>query len=107
MIDGLKKFIYIVVLCSMFFCFVAIVFSLVSCQSPPEKKDYSYEECYLASDCMYRNVKNPDKSVCSVHIQACVDSMKEGRIKQRLEYCSGKKFDNMTQNECRLYLNQK
>lgn len=93
-----------------FFILLAIAIFVVStfgCMSQPERKNYSYEECYLASDCMYRNAKNPDKSACSVHIQACVDAMKEGRIKQRLEYCSEKKFDNMTQNECRLYLNQK
>lgn len=86
---------------------VLILLSLIGCQMSPTRDNYSTEECYCASDCIYRNKSNDDKSVCAMLIEACRDSMKEARIYQRLKYCAENKFGGMTESECRLFLNQK
>jgi hypothetical protein len=90
-------------------CLIAIAFMLIfsGCQSSPDKADYDFKECFQDADCMYRNKDNDDKSACSVYKDACANKYKEACLKQRLEYCRDNKFESMTQNECRLYLNQK
>jgi hypothetical protein len=78
----------------------------LSCQSTPDRKNYSTEECFAFADCLYRNEKN-DKSVCAVLGEACRDSLKEKRTYDRLKFCKENQFGNMTEAECRLFLNQK
>ena len=77
------------------------------CMSAPDKEDYEYKDCFAAADCMYRNKDNPDKSACTDLNKVCAEKYKEMQQRDRLEYCRDNKFDGMTQNECRLYLNQK
>jgi hypothetical protein len=79
----------------------------VCCMSAADRDNYSLDECFLAADCMYRLKDSQDKSACADLQRACSDALKEKRQRQLLEYCSQNKFNNMTENECRLYLNQK
>jgi hypothetical protein len=79
----------------------------LNCMSAPEREDYTSIECFLSADCLYRNKDNEDKSACSELTKDCVYRNKEKRIKARLEYCEDNKFQGMTKNECRLFLNQK
>lgn len=87
---------------------VLIVLLLTGCwQSAPDVKDYVTVDCYVFADCMYRNQSNPDKSVCTIMSDACRDSLKEWRTYKRIEYCRQNKFEGISENECRLLLNQK
>lgn len=85
---------------------VALLFSM-GCQMAPSRDNYGVEECYCYADCLYRNKGNDDKSICAMLAEGCRDSLKEKRIYERLEYCSKTKLNGMTENECRLFLNQK
>lgn len=84
---------------------MALMF-FTGCQSAPDRKCFNTEECYQFSDCLYRNQKN-DKSSCAILGEACRDSLKEKRIYDRVKYCGDFKPKDMTENECRLFLNQK
>jgi hypothetical protein len=86
---------------------VASTIGVIGCQSAPKRSDYESDECFYNADCLYRNEKNPDKSACSVLSESCANSSKEIRAYGRLKFCSEKKPKDMTENECRLYLNQK
>lgn len=83
-----------------------IILAITGCQSAPDRKCFNTEECYQFSDCLYRNQKN-DKSACAILGEACRDSLKEKRIYGRVKYCGEFKPKDMTENECRLFLNQK
>ena len=83
---------------------VAAFFFLPGCMTSPDKEDYSNDECFVAVDCLYRLKDSEDNSSCMLLVEACRDSMKEGRSYKRLEYCSQNKFDDMKENECRLLL---
>jgi hypothetical protein len=78
----------------------------LNCITAPDRSDYNSEECFLASDCMYRNQKNLDKTICSDLTKDCVNYNREQRIKARLKYCSENKFNGLTENECRLTLSK-
>ena len=96
----------------IFFIAVLVFLAIISatqlqCMSAPARDEYDSTECFLSADCLYRNKDNHDKAVCSELIKDCVYTNKEKRIKQRLEYCEKNKFNGMTKNECRLYMNQK
>ena len=97
----MTKFIHVILI-----CIISAVF-YTGCMSAPDKSNYEFDVCYQDADCMYRNKDNQDKSACAVYKQACADMYKEKCMKSRLEYCRDNKFEGMTQNECRLYLNQK
>lgn len=86
---------------------MAVILSIFSCMSMPDREDFKYIECYNSALCMYYNQKNPDKSVCTAIWKSCCDQLKQSRDYQRLEYCKKNKFDNMTESECRMWLNQK
>ena len=73
-------------------------FLFVGCQCAPRKTDKELSSCYMFRDCMYRNQKNKDKSVC-------IDFAKECRAYRRFIFC--RKIKGMTFERCQLYLNQK
>jgi hypothetical protein len=89
------------------FFLLSALFLLIGCQSAPDKKDFSIQECFYAADCMYRNQKNPDKSACAEHAKNCSDASKEERALFRLKFCEENKFNGLNSNECRMFLNQK
>jgi hypothetical protein len=95
------KFIHVFFICILFPVFYT------GCMRSPDKANYRFDVCYQDADCMYRNKDNDDKSACAVYKQACADAYKENTMVNRLEYCRDNKFEGMTANECRLYLNQK
>lgn len=78
----------------------------VGCMTAPNKDDYSTAECYERADCQWRNKDNPDKTLCAGVAQACVDALKEQRRVRRLEYCRDKKPADMTERECRSWMNE-
>ncbi len=80
---------------------------LPGCMSAPKREFYSCDECFTAMDCLYRLKDDKDKAACAQLIEACRDTLKEGRIRSRMEYCSGKKPAGISEAECRLLLNQK
>ncbi len=80
---------------------------LSGCMSAPARENYSCDECFTAMDCLYRLKSDKDKAACAQLVEACRDTLKEGRIKARMEYCSGKKPAGVSEAECRLLLNQK
>ena len=86
---------------------IAAIFFLPACMLSPDKENYSNDECYTCIDCLYRLKDSKDKSACALLVEACRDSMKEGRFYKRFEYCRDNKFDGMQERECRLLLNQK
>ena len=87
--------------------FVAFMIIFFGCMSSPDRKNYSCEECYMAADLMYRNQKNLDKSIAAPIVEACRDAMKEQRRTQRLEYCNKNRPADMTERECRSWMNEK
>lgn len=90
---------------------VALVLTAVNflpgCMSAPARENYSCDECFTAMDCLYRLKDDKDKAACAQLVEACRDTLKEGRIKARMEYCSSKKPAGVSEAECRLLLNQK
>ena len=86
-------------------CALAItIFALSGCIQKPLKADYAGkpDSCFLFSECMYLNSKNPDKNVCS-------DYAKECRAYGRFEFCKKSENlpDGMRFQECWDKLNSK
>jgi len=83
---------------------IVILIMMTGCTTPPDKKNYigQPDACYLFSECMYFNQKNPDKS-------ACLDYAKECRSFGKFNFCKDSKNlpDRMDFEKCWLYLNQK
>jgi hypothetical protein len=104
MIAKIKIGIYITLYAA---CIGIIIFLLSSCMSAPERKNYSENDCFIALDCMYRIKSDKDKSICMPLIESCRDALKESRGISRLKFCRDYKPAGMTENECRLWLNQK
>ena len=104
MIDKILK--AALVLCILAVIFLASIM-FFGCQSAPDRKDFQAVECFYFSDCLYRNQKNNDKSPCMILADACRDALKEQRTYERLKFCREKKPEGMSENECRLYINQK
>ena len=84
-----------------------LFFSISSCQTAPKAKNYKLDECYIALDCMYRINTDKDKAVCAPLIEACRDALKEKRFIDRAKFCRDYKPAGMSENECRLWLNQR
>jgi hypothetical protein len=84
---------------------ILLLLVLVSCQFAPKKSDYDAAECFNFADCSYRN--KVQAAVCNPLAEACRDAHKEIRISQRITFCKSNPIEGWTQNECRLYLNQK
>jgi hypothetical protein len=80
---------------------------LPGCMSAPNKDNYTTAECFTAMDCLYRLKDGKDKAQCDRLVEACRDVLKEQRTRERLEYCSGKRPQTLSESECRLLLNQK
>lgn len=86
--------------------FVSIAL-LPGCMTSPTREDYTLDECWMFADCLYRIKSGPDKSACQAIGEACRDALKESRALRRLEYCKTHLPAGMSENECRLWLNQK
>jgi hypothetical protein len=90
---------------------VAIVLFIMlytSCMTAPSRSDHNVYECYVCADYAYRNQKNPDKATVQPLIKDCIDTNKEHRNKNRIEYCKKNKSSfNNSEDLCRSYLNQK
>lgn len=84
--------------------FLLVFFTLygcASCQFSPERKDFEIDSCFLASDCLYRNKANPDKSICSALISECSSFSK-------YLFCLDESHrPDISFKECWLYLNQR
>jgi hypothetical protein len=82
-------------------CVAAFLVSLAGCQEPPVKNEYTNNACYLFAECMYRNEKNPDKSVCAPFGQEC-------RAIDRFIFCRDTPLpERIDFDKCWLLLNQK
>ena len=88
---------YVIMLASMF----------CGCMTSPDRTDYSCDECYMAADCLYRIKSSDEKSPCAFLTEACRDALKERARIYRLEYCRDKRPPDMTERECRSWLNEK
>ena len=80
---------------------------LFSCMSSPKRGNYSCDECYMAADALYRLKSANDKATAIPLVEACRDAMKEVRRIQRLEYCKKSAPADMTERECRSWINEK
>lgn len=91
----MKKNIYVV---------IAMLVSLFGCSV--DRKDYSYESCFVASDCIERYGKKSDKTGCAEYIRECAKDLDEARTRSRMEYCLRwyGSLDMDTQENCRLKL---
>jgi hypothetical protein len=87
--------------------FIILSVFMIGCQTAPELQRGELLSCFAHRDCLYRNAKNSDKSACNLDAIECSKDRQEERTKKRLEYCEEKTFKGMTNNECRLFLNQK
>lgn len=90
-----------------FYLIVLILLILGGCTTSPDRKDYVLESCFSLDRCMYLNKDNHDKSACTTSDLDCSFDRKEKRIKDRVEYCRDSTPKGMSENECRLFLNQK
>lgn len=88
---------------------IALIYSymLFGCMSSPDRADYSCDECYAAADMLYRMKSAQDKSVVSPLVEACRDALKESRRVNRLKYCRDNRPEDMTERECRSWINEK
>ena len=81
------------------------IFLLGCCSWTIDREDFDNNENYMAALCGCQHDDNP--TVCSEAWKDSAAANKEGRIINRLDHCGKTKYNNMTENECRLYLNQK
>lgn len=79
----------------------------IGCMSAPERKSYMCDECFMAMDCLYRMKDSKDKASCAALIESCRDAMKETTRINRLKYCKDSKPADMSERECRSWLNEK
>ena len=86
---------------------LALTVIFTACQTAPKREYYSCDECYAAADMLYRMKSAQDKSVISPLVEACRDALKESRRVSRLKYCHESKPDDMTERECRSWINEK
>jgi hypothetical protein len=84
-----------------------IVSFLNGCMSAPARGNYANDECFTAMDCLYRLKGDKDKAACVPLVEACRDCLKEKRGLERLIYCKTNCPNGMSENECRLWLNQR
>ncbi len=80
---------------------------LPGCMTSPDKENYPCDECYMAADALYRLKSANDKAVASPLVEACRDAMKEKTRISRLKYCHDSRPDDMTERECRSWVNEK
>jgi len=86
----------------MKYIIIILFIFIVACQSAPDRKDFKLDPCFSAADCLYRNQKNPDKSVCKDYISECNSFSKYEYCKQQENLPEGVDFQ-----KCWIYLNQK
>lgn len=91
----------------MKYAIIIFIVLLSGCMTAPNKEDYTTAECFSAADCLYRIKSADEKSPCAFLTEACRDSMKERARINRLEYCRDKRPADMTERECRSWLNEK
>lgn len=77
---------------------------LIACATI-KRSDYSFEECYMAMQCLNTNKKTNDKSICVRFIDACVARLDEEAYKKKIDFCkkltdSCKGSDCITFREC-------
>jgi hypothetical protein len=98
---------YMVMIAAIVALILTALHFLPGCMTAPHRENYSCEECFTAMDCLYRLKDDKDKAACAQIVEACRDTLKERRIKERLEYCAKSKPEKISEAECRLLLNQK
>lgn len=104
----LKKLAVIVVISALIVgAITALTAWFGGCMTAPDRENYTTAECYAAADCLYRIKSADEKSPCAFLTEACRDSLKERTRIYRLEYCRDKKPADMTERECRSWLNEK
>jgi biopolymer transport protein ExbB/TolQ len=106
MTDRIRAVIIIILLLAVIMALVTAA-SFVGCMSSPDRADYSCDECYAAADMLYRMKSAQDKSVVSPLVEACRDALKEIRRVNRLKYCRDNRPEDMTERECRSWINEK
>lgn len=79
----------------------------IGCMTAPSRSDYKTEAGFAQANCLYQNRENPDKSVCNPIIKIYCDELQEAARVKRLEYCRDKKPSDMTERECRSWINEK
>ena len=101
------KFIGKIIINSIIILTILYVFNNmnISCTIPPKKQNYETPECWQFVDCLYRTDK--DKSICGIFADSCKNSYIEMRYIKKLEYCKNNKPKDMSENECRIWINQK
>lgn len=77
-----------------------------ACQSSPQRPNYPCDECYVASDFLYRMKGAQDKAAIVPMIESCRDAMKERRYIERMKFCKTPPA-GITERECMLMLNQR
>lgn len=88
---------------------VAFTLTLSSCISAPKKEDFPQDACYYAAYFMWLLAKggNPDASAAAGMVDTCRSRLNELSYLEKMEYCKKNTPQGMTENECRLWLNQK
>jgi hypothetical protein len=107
LIIGVIKFIGQIIAYSIIILIILYVFNNIniSCTIPPKKGNYETPECWQFVDCLYRTDK--DKSICGIFADSCKNSYIEMRYIKKLEYCKNNRPNDMSENECRIWINQK
>jgi len=107
MTDRIKNIIIGLLFLALIAMAVVAVGVMPGCMTAPNRDDYTTSECYSAADCLYRIKSADEKSPCAFLTEACRDSLKERARIYRLEYCKDKRPSDMTERECRSWLNEK
>ena len=96
----MKKIIFTLIMFSFFL-------SCSSMQSNPDCDDYQCNECFVAVSCLYRVKSETDKTSCAILIEDCRNAMKEKRKIDKIIFCREKTPAGLTEETCRLWIDQK
>ena len=107
MIEKIKTWAIVVLVVAFFTLLFVAVMLLPGCMTAPSRDDYKTEAGFAQANCMYQNKENPDKSVCNPLVKIYCDELQEAARIKRLEYCKDKRPADMSERECRMWLNEK
>lgn len=82
--------------------------TLLGCTTYPDKKHFTYEECFQEAVCKYYKSKEPSVD-CSASEKRCSDVRLESRVLKRYQYCgqAENRWENKDAQTCWDKLNSK
>jgi hypothetical protein len=66
-----NKILYIIALVGYIMAFSFLMLTITGCVSYPDRKNYTFQECYLSDVCRYYSAKSDGKIDCALEAANC------------------------------------